>query len=223
MDKKTIYEHKMTPEEISQCKRIESIIQDATGFKGGRAFSIGNPIYKQGTYPDGSDRYIAAGDCYTSLFCITEDNFHFHYYIVEVGDRGNFGFRDFDDEYEKFYKKYHENMIMFDAVLYKIIRNIADEYNIDFKTQFTDHRGILAKVEYHEANNRYSLHLLHGYGSGMAADGMAHELAYSKPVFVKDKCVCGHKFFFNDMNIPDGELYECTCPNCGMLLKRKKV
>ena len=34
---------------------------------------------------------------------------------------------------------------------------------------------------------------------------------------------CKHSWYFNQKNIPDGEMYECVCPKCGILLKRKKV
>ena len=32
-----------------------------------------------------------------------------------------------------------------------------------------------------------------------------------------------HSWYFNQRRIPDGEIYECECPQCGMSLKRKKV
>ena len=32
-----------------------------------------------------------------------------------------------------------------------------------------------------------------------------------------------NKWWFNTRNIPSGEKYECSCPKCGILLKRKKV
>ena len=34
---------------------------------------------------------------------------------------------------------------------------------------------------------------------------------------------CRHIWWHDEKNIPDGEMYECTCSKCGMLLKRKKV
>ncbi len=38
------------------------------------------------------------------------------------------------------------------------------------------------------------------------------------------KCYsCNHKWVFDDLNIPDGEKYEVSCPHCGAMLMRKKV
>lgn len=34
---------------------------------------------------------------------------------------------------------------------------------------------------------------------------------------------CRHIWWHDEKDIPDGEMYECTCSKCGMLLKRKKV
>ena len=34
---------------------------------------------------------------------------------------------------------------------------------------------------------------------------------------------CKHEWVFNDTSIPEGATYEVMCPNCKMILKRKKI
>lgn len=44
--------------------------------------------------------------------------------------------------------------------------------------------------------------------------------AIAVPVFCPS---CKKIFWFDDTGIPIDKMYECECPNCKMLLKRKKV
>ena len=40
---------------------------------------------------------------------------------------------------------------------------------------------------------------------------------------IKIHCpLCQNEFYYNEQNIPDGEIYEVFCPGCKTMLKRKK-
>lgn len=63
-------------------------------------------------------------------------------------------------------------------------------------------------------------------GSGFAMDSYCHDLGTYGDWgdYTKIDCPsCNYSWYFNQRRIPNGEMYECTCPKCEMLLKRKKV
>lgn len=219
MDKSLLYEHKMTQDEMQECKEIVNIISDIVPFY---RLSVGNPIYKA-TNSDGSVRYLAGGDCYDSLFCIKkEDGYGFNYYIVEVGDRGYFGFTDFQDKWLLRFKEY--TTIHYDALIYYFINVRASLHNCYPEDEIIFYNGYCLKATKKD-NNYYSFNPVHGYGSGMAMDEVVqYGCSFMEPVFLKEKCLsCNHEWWFNTRNIPQGERYETTCPKCKMMLKRKKI
>ena len=62
--------------------------------------------------------------------------------------------------------------------------------------------------------------------AGFAIDSYCHDLGTYGDWgdYTKVDCPsCNHSWYFNQRRIPDSEMYECICPKCGMLLKRKKV
>ena len=85
-----------------------------------------------------------------------------------------------------------------------------------------EYRGVLALVFIHN-NGKYEMHPALGTSSAMAMDSLYHELGYGQPEFIKEKCHCGHIFYYWAKNIPNDEKYECICPKCNSLLIRKKV
>lgn len=83
--------------------------------------------------------------------------------------------------------------------------------------------GILAIIC--EKDGKLSVHPAFG-GSGFVVDALCYALdTYGKwGDYIKLNCPsCNHSWYFNQRRIPYGEKYECICPKCGMLLKRKKV
>lgn len=211
----------MTEDEIQECKEIVKVISSIVP---SYRLESGNPIYKK-TGSDGNIRYLAGGDCYDSLFCIQkEDGYGFNYYIVEVGDRGYFGFTDFQEKWLLRFEKF--TTIPYDALIYYLINVIANLHNCfpDDEIEIIFHNGYCLKATKKD-NGYYSLSPIHGYGSGMAMDEvMQYGCSFMEPVFLKEKCPsCSHEWWFNTRNIPDGAKYDVECPNCKALLMRKKV
>lgn len=76
-----------------------------------------------------------------------------------------------------------------------------------------------------EKDGKLSIHPAFG-GSGFAIDSYCYDLGTYGDWgdYTKVDCPsCNHSWYFNQRRIPDSEMYECICPKCGMLLKRKKV
>ena len=87
----------------------------------------------------------------------------------------------------------------------------------------TEINGVLAVIC--EQDGKLSVHPAFG-GSGFAMDSYCHDLGTYGDWgdYTKIDCPsCNHSWYFNQRRIPDSEMYECICPKCGMLLKRKNV
>ena len=93
----------------------------------------------------------------------------------------------------------------------------------DDAVDVTEINGVLAVIC--EQDGKLSVHPAFG-GSGFAMDSYCHDLGIYGDWgdYTKIDCPsCNHSWYFNQRRIPDSEMYECICPKCGMLLKRKKV
>lgn len=215
MDKMLLYEHKMTQDEIQECKEIVSIVSDIVP---SYRLQSGNPIYKISD-SNGSIKYLAGGECYDSLFCIKKkDGYGFDYYIVDVGDKGYFILTDFQEKLLLLFKEY--TTISYDALIYYLINVRASLHNCNPDNEIIFYNGYCLKATKKD-NSYYSFSPIHEYGSGMAMDEVIqYGCSFMEPVFIKEKCPsCNCERWFNTRNIPQREI----CPKCGMSLKRKKI
>lgn len=137
-----IYTHKMTNEEILECKEIvNTVLKIVPSYR----LEVGNPIYKNGTNADGTYRYSAGGDCYDSLFAIQkEDSYGYNYYIVCVGDRGYFRLNEFNKKYESQYKD--RTHMPSEALIYHLINVKASMANIYPENKIVFNEGYCLKI-----------------------------------------------------------------------------
>lgn len=235
--KELLYNHKYTNEEENEAKQIVEIIR-SEGFVGFPYVDAGCPLYINGTHPNGVIRYLAAGDCgFVNIVSIKKNNDEFDYYIIEVGDRGNFSIKDFQErilpEFEaRCQKEWGVHADARNCLLYYLMSVVLDDDQRDNceTTSYVLHNGYCLRAVIDEATERYRLEplvksgWLYGCGSGFAVDEFMADIAYSKPVYTKVGCPsCHHTWMFDDSKIPDGEKYELTCKKCGTKLMRKKV
>lgn len=197
--------YKMNETEIWECHKIVGIVNKHK--RTSRQLYYGFPS---------ATNDLTEGYALGSIMCMKKE-FGFNYYLFTVGEKGNIDCRDFQEILPS-YKEYSNRTMPFDAFIYYLI-SLIDNY--DYGNGIYLHDGIVVKASLCE-NKKYRLEMLHGYGSGMAADGIWAEIEYSEPVFEKIKCFCGHEFFYCDKNVPDSSKYEVQCPCCKALLMRKK-
>lgn len=108
---------------------------------------------------------------------------------------------------------------------YRLDLDSPENYGLtwDDVVDVTEINGVLAVI--YEQDGKLSVHPAFG-GSGFAMDSYCHDLGTYGDWgdYTKIDCPsCNHSWYFNQRRIPDGEKYECVCPKCKMLLKRKKV
>ncbi len=219
-----LYNHEFTKQEETEAKSIADICSKE-GFRCGS----GCPLYVNGNNADDSPRYRAAGDCYVSIVAISKNEQGFNYYVIEVGDRGDYRVTDFQEKWlpryeEKMRKHYNDCAIPFDCFLHYLLDTRLITSNKKDAEYIINERYCL-KATFDESTKKYKLEPLHGYGSGMALDEvLQYGCSYGKPVYELIECPhCYTRFVFNDSQIPNGEKYEIDCPDCGTLLIRKKV
>lgn len=231
---KMLYEHKFTDEENQEMEFIVKILR-CEGFN---HVYYNSPIYENGIYPDGSTRYSAGGDC---CVCITAfqkaEEEGFDYYIIQVGDRGEFFITDFQEKWlprfeARCQKEFGAQADPRNCLLYYLMRVKLDDDQRDNAETVTYvlYNGYCLRATIDEETEKYRLEplvkngKLYGCGSGFAVDEFMHQIGYSKPVFEHIECPsCHHDWMFNDSKIPIGEKYELKCPKCGAMLMRKRI
>lgn len=219
-----LYNHEFTKQEETEAKSIANICS-----KEGFRCESGCPLYVNGTNSDGTTRYCAAGDCYVTIVAISKNEYGFDYYVIEVGDRGYYHITDFQEKwlyrYEaKMRKRYNDCAIPFDCLLHYLLHTKFNTGN-RANTEYIINERYCLKATLDEPTGKYKLEPLHGYGSGMALDEvLQYGCNYRKPVYNLIECQhCYSIFAFDDSQIPVGEKYEAVCPDCGTLIKRKRL
>ncbi len=221
-----LYNHKYTEKENAEAKEIA----DICAREGCDFISAGCPLYIKRIRDDGAPIYRAGtGDGYVSVVAIEKSGYGFDYYIVDVGETGDWGITDFQVKWlpkyeEKVRRRYNDCAIPFDCLLYYLLHT---KLFVDDKPDkgYVMYERYCLKATLDEASGKYRLNPLHGYGCGMANDEvMQYGCRFDKPVFELIQCPhCYERFAFDDTAIPVGGKYEISCPNCDVSLMRKKV
>ena len=198
-------DYQMNEKELQEC---EEIIKCFNKYKESyRYLDIGYPIVSFDQIQ---------GKSFGSIMCI-EQEYGFKYYLFKVSICGCISCIDFEEEYKKNKYAEIERPVGFDGFLWYLLSEV-DGYG-----KFILYKGFITKPELCD-NGKYRFSKMHGYGSGMANDGVDMIFGYEDPIFEKVRCFsCKHEFYFPDGNIPVGEKYEVHCPKCMSKVWRKKI
>lgn len=208
---KKICEYQMNEEEKQECKDIVAIIRACEPEE---RFDYGNPIYECGTNRDGSTRYLAGGDCYHCIMAINRQNgYGFDYYVVAVGDRGEFCIYDYKAKYDQMSKE--SALIHREAFLHFLLSVLADPYNRETKEEYILFNHYCVKA-IPAQNGYYCFEMIHSYGSEIENDKVFEEVCSGgEPIFLKKECSsCYTKWFFNGKYLKADKKYVCECPKC---------
>lgn len=119
-----LYNHKYTERENGEAKKIA----DICAREGCDFISAGCPLYIKRIRDDGLPIFRAGtgGNGYVSVVAIEKSDYGFDYYIVDVGDTGDWGITDFQVKWlpkyeEKVRRCYNDSAIPRDCLLHYLL------------------------------------------------------------------------------------------------------